>query len=309
MIEVECLSKIFSSGYALREVSLSVSPGEVCGLIGPNGAGKTTLLRILATVLKPSGGSVKLAGFELAVEVMEARRRIGYMPDTFSTYEELRVDSFLEFFAHLYGLPRDRVRPTVTDILTLVDLLAMRHAPIERLSLGVRQRLSLARALLHNPDVLLLDEPISGLDPRARVEMRALLRELRSMGKTILISSHVLTDLADLCDRFLVLERGEVTFTGTLEELTRRVFRGRRIEIAVAGRGEEAAGLIRRRMWAQEVRSLGPDAFEVELTSADVSPEEVSATLFEAGFQVTRFAEREVDLEEAFLRLTQGIVS
>ena len=308
MIEVEHLMKRYSVADALKDVSLRVEEGEVCGLIGPNGAGKTTLLRILATVLKPTSGTVRLTGLDLASDVLEIRRRIGYMPDTFSTYEELRVDAFLEFFAHVYEIPRERIHQIIADILTLVDLMPLRHAPIEELSLGVRQRLSLARVLLHNPTVLLLDEPVSGLDPRARVEMRALLRELGQMGKAVLISSHVLTDLADLCDSLLVLEKGEMIFSGTFEELRERVAGERGVEVAVAERHDEAVAFLRAQRWAQEVREQD-SRIDLVLTSRDVLLEDVSRALFDAGFAVTRFAEKDVDLEEAFLRLTRGVVS
>ena len=219
MIKIRGLTKEYATKGALKGLDAEVAPGEVCGLIGSNGAGKTTLLRILSTVLRPTAGEVSIADYDIRKDAHQIRGLIGYMPDSLSTYEEIRVDTFLEFFAHLYNLPRDTITRTIGDILTLVDLTPLRHSLIETLSLGSRQRLSLGRVLLHNPEVLLLDEPVSGLDPRARVEMRALLKELGSMGKSILISSHVLTDLVDLCDRLLIIEWGEKVFSGSFQEL------------------------------------------------------------------------------------------
>jgi len=308
MIEIRALSMEFASKRALKGIDATLPEGEICGLIGPNGAGKTTLLRILATVLRPSSGQVRIAGYDLRRDPLSVRRVIGYMPDDSSSYEELRVDAFLEFFAHLYGLPREEITRTIGDILALVDLTPLRHAPIGSLSLGTRQRLSLARALLHQPKVLLLDEPVSGLDPRARVEMRALLRELGRMGRTVLISSHVLTDLVGLCDRFIVLEQGERLFDGTLAELEHRVGAEPRIEIDLPERREEAIAFLGRQAFAREVRGT-ESGCDLLLASPETRPETVTKALFEAGFPVARFAPRPVDLEEAFLRLTRGIVS
>jgi len=307
MIEIRNLSKAYSLRLGLRGIDATLPEGEICGLIGPNGAGKTTLLRILATVLRPSSGQVRIAGYDLARDPLSVRRLVGYMPDDTSSYEELRVDAFLEFFAHLYGLPRAEITRTIGEILALVDLVPLRHAPIESLSLGTRQRLALGRALLHQPKVLLLDEPVSGLDPRARVEMRALLRELGRMGRTVLISSHVLTDLADLCDRFLVLEQGEMLFSGSLDELVARTGAEARIEIDLPERAAEALELLAREPYAREVR-LREGGLDLLLADG-TPPETVTRALVGAGFPVARFAPREVDLEEAFLRLTKGIVS
>jgi ABC-2 type transport system ATP-binding protein len=308
MIEIENLHMQFALRNALRGIDATLPAGEICGLIGPNGAGKTTLLRILATVLRPSLGRVRIAGHEIAEEPTAVRRVIGYMPDDSSSYAELRVDAFLEFFAHLYGLPRHEITRTIGDILALVDLLPLRHAPIESLSLGTRQRLALARALLHRPKVLLLDEPVSGLDPRARVEMRALLKELGRMGRTVLISSHVLADLAGLCDRYLVLELGEVVFSGSPAELFERAGAEPRIEIDIPGRGAEATHFLGRHPSVRVARAT-ENGCEVVLADPACPAETISRALHEAGFEIARFAPRTIDLEEAFLRLTKGSVA
>ncbi|MBN1417717.1 MAG: ABC transporter ATP-binding protein [Planctomycetes bacterium] len=309
MIEIDGVSRTFGAVQALRGVTFAVPQGEVCGLIGPNGAGKTTLLRILATVIPLTAGRVRIAGIDLRADVQAIRMRIGYMPDAFGAYEELRVDSYLEFFAHIYRLDRGSASCAIDDILRLVDLESLRNAPISRLSRGARQRLGLGRVLLHNPEVLLLDEPVSGLDPRARVEVRELLKELGRMGKTVLISSHVLTDLADLCHRVAIIEAGALVFTGTIDEIKRRVRAERRVEIAVEGDPEAAREFLKKRAWARDVTARDGGAIFVTIGDADLALAEIPAALIAAGFRLTRFIERDVDLEEAFLHLTKGEVT
>jgi ABC-2 type transport system ATP-binding protein len=277
--------------------------------VGPNGAGKTTLLRILATLIPPSGGTARVAGFDVRRDAAEIRTRIGFMPDTFGGDEELRVDSYLEFFAHVYRLSREERLRTIRGILNLVDLTRYQNLAIANLSLGAKQRLSLGRALLHNPEVLLLDEPVSGLDPRGRVEMREILKELGRMGKTVLISSHILADLADICDRIVILEKGEATFSGTLEELKRQTMPDRTLEVEVVEDTERACTLLAQQPWARAVERAENNRLLVTLSDPAVSPAEVSSTLFEAGFQISRLLEREADLEQAFLWMTRGAES
>jgi ABC-2 type transport system ATP-binding protein len=308
VIEIRGVRMEYASRTALRGIEAEIPQGTICGLIGPNGAGKTTLLRILATVLRPTAGTAIVAGHDIRADPLSVRRLIGFMPDDSATYSELRVDVFLEFFAHLYGLPRGEITRTIGDILALVDLVPLRHATIESLSLGTRQRLALARALLHRPKVLLLDEPVSGLDPRARVEMRALLRELGRMGRTVLISSHVLTDLVGLCDSYLVLEVGEVVFAGSPDELVRRAGAEPRIEIDIPGRAAEAIDFLGRHPAVRVARATETGC-EIVLGDGVGAPETISRALHEAGFEIARFAPRVVDLGEAFLRLTKGTIS
>ncbi len=309
MIKIRGLKKEYAAKVALRGLDADVAPGEVCGLIGSNGAGKTTLLRILSTTLRPTAGEVSIAGYDLQYEAHQIRSLIGYMPDSLSTYEEIRVDTFLEFFAHLYDLPRETVTQTIGDILSLVDLGPLRHSLIETLSLGSRQRLSLGRVLLHNPEVLLLDEPVSGLDPRARVEMRALLKELGSMGKSVLISSHVLTDLVDLCDRLLIIEQGEKVFSGSFQELEELVAADSQISIGLSSRLEEAQRFLSDQRYTKSVSLSGDSTLLLTLSDSEIPVERVTAALAEAGYSITEFTPLHLDLEEAFLKITQGIVS
>ena len=305
MIEVHDLSKRFAVGFALNGASFSVAAGEVCGLIGPNGAGKTTLLKILSTLLRPSTGTARVAGFDIRKRPEEVRKVIGYMPDVFGGHEELQADAYLKFFARVYRLPEPESWHRIADLLELVDLTHLRNRQISGLSLGARQRLGLARVLLHNPQVLLLDEPVSGLDPKARVEVRELLRELGRMGKTVLISSHVLSDLADLCQRLVIIEMGKVVFSGTLDELKLNVRPDRLLEIAVEGDLDRLCVHLRQAPWAREVKLLDQSSVEVTLDGEPASLSEISRSLFTAGFSITKFAVRELGLEDAFLRLSR----
>jgi ABC-2 type transport system ATP-binding protein len=304
-IEVQGLSRRFYLASALVKVDFAVGRGEVCGLIGSNGAGKTTLLRILATLLLPTSGLARVAGFDVRNEAPQVRKRIGYMPDTFGAFDDMRADSYLEFFARIYRLPADETLRVLEDILRLVDLVHLRNTPVSRLSLGARQRLSLGRVLVHNPEVLLLDEPVSGLDPVARVEMRELLRELGRMGKTVLVSSHALADLAELVTRVVVREKGETALAGTLEDLKRMVMPERVLELEVEGDVEKATQLLSAQIGLSGVRAEEGGRLLVSLRDGDLSPSAVSRILFGAGFGLRRLLERELDLEEAFLRITR----
>jgi len=306
LIEVDGLSKSFRIRRALADLAFTVPSGGICGLVGPNGAGKTTLLKILATLIRPDRGSARVAGFDIRVQPEEVRARIGYMPDVFVADEDVRVEAYLQFFAHVYGLDASRSWRVIDDMLKLVDLFHLRSRSITHLSLGARQRLAVARVLLHDPAVLLLDEPVSGLDPIARVEMRALIKELGRMGKTVLISSHVLPDLDGLCDRLVVLDQGRLLFLGSPDELKRRVFPEKAVEVAVEGDGEAARALLAARPWVKEARALADGGLLVVLDGEDASAARIAHELHEAGFRIARLGERRPDLEEAFIELTRG---
>src|SRR4051812_38788323 len=215
-------------------MDLLLQPGDVFGFIGPNGAGKTTTMRMLATLLNPTWGEASVCGYSIYNNAKEIRRLMGYMPDFFGVYDDMKVIEYLEFFAAAYRIQGPERRRKCDQVLELVDLGYKRDALVTSLSRGMTQRLGLARVLLHDPQVLLLDEPASGLDPRARIEMRALLKELRKMGKTILISSHILPELADICNKIGIIERGELIFNGTVESAIRQVRKNTVYLIAVA---------------------------------------------------------------------------
>src|SRR5437588_1076221 len=223
MIETRDLTKMYGDLYALNRLTIKLERGDVYGFIGPNGAGKTTTMRILATLLNPTWGEASVCGYSIYNGAQDIRRSIGYMPDFFGVYDDMKVIEYLEFFAAAYRIKGPERRKKCEQVLELVDLGYKRDALVTSLSRGMTQRLGLARVLLHEPQVLLLDEPASGLDPRARIEMRALLKELRSMGKTILVSSHILPELADICNKIGIIERGKLLFDGDVESAIRKV--------------------------------------------------------------------------------------
>src|SRR5438445_3058967 len=233
MIETRDLTKMYGDLYALNRLTMKLEKGDVYGFIGPNGAGKTTTMRILATLLNPSWGEASVCGYSIYTAAKDIRRVIGYMPDFFGVYDDMKVIEYLEFFAAAYRIKGPERRKKCDQVLELVDLGYKRDALVTSLSRGMTQRLGLARVLLHEPQVLLLDEPASGLDPRARIEMRGLLKELRNMGKTILVSSHILPELADICNKIGIIERGKLLFNGDVESAIRQVRQRTVMRVAV----------------------------------------------------------------------------
>src|SRR6266849_5538995 len=244
MIKIQHVYKHYRSVHALEDLSLEIPQGAIFGLIGPNGAGKTTLLRILGALISPTAGQVWFDNEEVTQSPATIQRKVGYMPDFFGVYPDLTTAEYLEFYAGIHGVKRRKRASTVTDLLELLDLTSKRDAPVETLSRGMKQRLCLARALIHDPDVLLLDEPASGLDPIARVEMRELLKELGRMGKTILISSHILSELTDLCTHVGIVANGQLVMAGNVEQVTHSLGGGNQIEIHVLERATEAKQLL-----------------------------------------------------------------
>lgn len=308
MIRLRNFTKRYGDRFAVRDLSLDIGKGEVFGFVGPNGAGKTTTIRFLATLLKPTWGEGWVAGRSVRREPVEVKRAIGYMPDQFGVYEGMRVWEFLDFFAVAYGIPVDQRRAVIRDVLELVDLTAMADTPAQELSLGVRQRLCLAKTLVHDPPVLLLDEPASGLDPRARIEIRELLKELRRMEKTILISSHILSELSQFCTTIGVIEKGELVASGSVEGILRQVRERRLIQIDVLEGADRAESVLGSHPSVSRVeRSDGTFRFEFagDLDAVAALQEEFGRS----GARILWVKEVEADLEEAFLKITEGIVS
>jgi len=308
MIKTFNLTKRYRDVVALDNLNLEVKEGEIFGYIGPNGAGKTTTLKILATLLTPTRGRAQICGYDVGRESRKIRPLIGYMPDFFGVYEDMTVEEYLTFFAAAYGLKGDKRKRIVGDVLELTDLSGKRSTMVEALSRGMQQRLGLARTLVHDPKVLILDEPASGLDPRARIEIRILLKEVKKMGKTIIISSHILTELAELCDSVGILEKGRLLFSGTQEELARKTGSGGLIEVAVADRLSEAAELLKTHQLVQGVET------DVDFLHVELAPEAPDHTfipefLIRNGFRLTMLREEEVKLEDVFMKVTKGIVA
>ena len=315
MIHTENLTKTYGDLVALSNLNLSIEAGQCFGFIGPNGAGKTTTIRILATLLKPSWGEARIDGLSVGpVNARQVRSIIGYVPDYFGSYDDMVVREYLAFFAASYGIVGDQREQVIGDVLDLTDLAYKSDAEVNSLSRGMQQRLSVARVLLHDPKVLLLDEPASGLDPRARIEMRELLKELHLMGKTILISSHILLELADLCDVVGIIEQGELKFTGTMQEIIQRAraMGGSNVlHVGVGSRQAQAAAMLQ---GLADVAAVEPHRgqLKVQLESTVTSPPEaagrIAAALIQQGFVLQRLEEETVNLETAFMRLTKGLV-
>lgn len=308
MIETNDLTKMYGELYALNRLNLKLQQGDVYGFIGPNGAGKTTTMRILATLLNPSWGEASVCGYSIYTGSKEIRRVIGYMPDFFGVYDDMKVIEYLEFFASAYRIKGPARRKICEEVLELVDLTYKRDALVTSLSRGMTQRLGLARTLLHDPQVLLLDEPASGLDPRARIEMRALLKELRSMGKTILVSSHILPELADICNKIGIIEQGQLLVNGAVTDVMKQVRSDIVLNIAVSNRLTDAANTLENQPEVESVQDKN-GVLVVKLNEGVHEYGFLASRLINQGFELTLFKEDEINLETAFMHLTKGITS
>ncbi len=301
------LVKRYDRTLAVAGLDLDIAQGEIFGLVGPNGAGKTTTLKILATLLVPDSGDAEIAGASVRSNPNDVRRVLGFMPDSFGVYDDMKVWEYLDFFARCYGISADRRRRMIGDLLELVDLGPRRDTYVAGLSRGMQQRLCLAHALVHDPAVLLLDEPASGLDPRARVELRELLRELRSLGKTILVSSHILPELEELCTSVAIIDRGQVLAQGRVADIERRLRVGAVFRVRVLG--EQDAHEAARAWFALQpdvvtADLLGDGQVEIGFHGDDEGSSRLLAAAVGAGLRVATFSRAASDLEELFLQVT-----
>ena len=303
MIAVEGLTKAYGSRLALDHVSFEVPEREIFGFVGPNGAGKTTTLRILAALLEPTGGRAFIDGADVTREREKVHTRIGYMPDFFGVYDQLSVGEYLDFYAACYRQPKQRRQKIVDDLLALVGMTERKGQLVDTLSRGLKQRVCLARALAHDPAVLLLDEPASGLDPRARVEMREILKELQRMGKTIVISSHILPELTELCTMVGIIDHGRMRATGSVRDVIARLTSGRRLRITVIAEKDAAIEILEPLPAVKHVQAVN-GTIEAEYEGDDVTASEILATLTGAGIRVSSFTPVDGGLEDAFLRAT-----
>ena len=308
LVSVENLHVRYGSTHAVRGLSLSIERGDIYGFIGPNGAGKTSTIKVLATLLQPAQGRVVVGGHDVVASPAEVRRKIGYMPDSFGVYDDLTAAEYLHFFAAAYKIPIGDRDKLVRDVLALTDLTLKYDAPVDGLSRGMKQRLSLARVLLHDPELLLLDEPASGLDPRARIEMRELLKELQSLGKTIIVSSHILHELAQFCSHIGIIEAGRMVAHGSLRDIYRTLDLRRTIHIQLANSSPELHEQIRALPIVSDVEEQ-PDRLAVQIRGEDCNPEDLLDALHGIGARIRMFQPDAMDMETAFMKLTEGKVA
>jgi len=310
VVEVRDLTKKYGRFLALDRLTFSVGRGQILGFIGPNGAGKTTAIKILVGLARPTAGTAHVAGIDCVAQPRKIKRLIGYMPDTFGTYDNMRVGEYLDFFGAAFGIRRRARARRIDEVLELAGATTFKDLFVESLSHGMKQRVALARTLLHDPVALILDEPANGLDPQARIEMRQLLLGLAARGKTLIVTSHILPELARICDRVAIITRGKLRALGTLDEIARQLSQLRTVEVLLtrADGLDRAAEVVRRHAEPGAEVTTSPAELAVRFRTAR-SEEELAGLLTDlvrAGLEVTQFREVQSDLEEAFMTVATG---
>ena len=308
MIELNGFGKDYGEFTAVECLDLKINEGEMFGFIGPNGAGKSTSIRFMTTLLRATRGDGSVNGYSISQNPMDVRRSIGYMPDAFGVYDGMKVWEFLDFFAVAYKIGRTKRKQVIRDVLELLDLTYKRDDYVNGLSRGMKQRLCLAKTLVHDPPVLILDEPASGLDPRARVEVKELLKELRRMGKTILISSHILTELADCCTSIGIIERGKLLMHGPMDEVYNQIRGNQVIEARFGSNFDKGLSIVRSDPNVRNVEVDG-DTIAIEFAEAEVNPSELLKKLVSNDVEVINFGRKDPNLEDVFMMVTKGLVS
>lgn len=307
MIEIKNLTKNYGNLTAVDNLNLTIKEGDIFGFIGPNGAGKTTTMRILVTLLEPTRGKAVINGLDVSRNGKKVRRMVGYMPDFMGVYDDLKVFEYLEFFAAAFGIERKKRKSIVEGVLELTDLRSKARSTVDSLSRGMQQRLGFARVLIHDPKVLILDEPASGLDPRARIEIRELLRELKRMGKTIMISSHILSELEEICDHIGIIEHGRLVFSGTLDEILPRLGIQNKVRVKVVDKQDKAVEMLSALPQVRQVQALG-DYIAVTFRDGQDGNGIIARTLVKADLNIISIQPEKLKLDDAFLQLTKGIV-
>lgn len=308
MIKVENLYKKYGKMEALKGVSLEIEKGTVFGFVGPNGAGKSTTMSILATLLATISGNAYVGGYDVLKYPKEVRKLIGYMPDFFGVYDHLTAYEYLDFYGANYDLTAAEREEVIPKLLDLVNLSHKKDAYVDGLSRGMKQRLGLARCLVHDPEVLILDEPASGLDPRARIELREILKELRNMGKTIIISSHILPELAEMCNVIGIIEGGELIAQGSVDEIYQRMQEQKVLKIRPVDQWDKLTTLLKSNPFVTFVSNEG-SSIEVGFTGSDDDQVALLSSIIKEGIPLAAFAETEGNLEEIFLEITKGVGS
>lgn len=309
MLSVKGLKKQYGQFQAVDDVNFELHPGEIMGFIGSNGAGKTTTIKMLATLLEPTQGSATLDGIPLDPNQIQVRKQIGYMPDFFGLYEDIRVWEYLDMFATLYGVPHSERQTVIGEVLELTDLTFKRDAMAQSLSRGMQQRLCLARCLVHDPKLLLLDEPASGLDPRARAELKKLITQLGEMGKIVIVSSHILPELADFSTVVGIIEKGQMLAFGKVNDVVRGLEVQKMISVHVLERANEASMFLHGKDHVSETSLVGNEQLRFGFTGTPQDQAELLRAMVSAGFQVMEYREETANLEDVFMKVTKGALN
>jgi ABC-2 type transport system ATP-binding protein len=304
MLKIENLCKNYGRFQAVSNLNLHIPKGEIFGFVGPNGAGKTTTMRIICGLLDATSGEVSVDGIDAIKRQKELKQKIGYMPDFFGVYDDLKVMEYLEFYASIYNIRGSASKKVCSDLLELVDLTDKRDFYVDSLSRGMKQRLCLARSLVHNPELLVLDEPASGMDPRARVEMKEILRTLKSMGKTILVSSHILPELAELCTSLGIIEKGSIIMSGTVQEITRKVYHSQTIRIKVIEKTDDAVRILQEYPDVDGVEIVRENEIEAAFNGDEHFMNVLLVRLIQAQIPVVSFSRMDGNLEDIFMKVT-----
>ena len=305
MLKIENLVKTYGRFTAVDHLSLELEKGDIYGFVGPNGAGKTTTMRIAATLMKADSGTVRVDGINAAEHPVEVRGKLGYMPDFFGVYDNLKVSEYMDFYGSCYGLSRQERMMRTGELLELVELQKKKENYVDSLSRGMKQRLCLARSLIHNPGLLILDEPASGMDPRARIEMKGILRTLKEMGKTILISSHILPELSELCTHIGIIEKGKMVYSGEVGDIMRRIIGKTWLKIEVLSDVEKAVRILREQPSTGEMQVEG-QTLEVGFSGREEDLAELLRILIAGEVSVVSYTREEGSLEEVFMEVTKG---
>ena len=305
MLSIKNLNKRYGRFQAVSELNLEVAEGEIFGFVGPNGAGKTTTMKIICGLLRATSGEITLDGVDIIQNSRRMKGKIGYMPDFFGVYDDLKVSEYLEFYASIYNIKGQERKRITDDLLELVDLGSKREAYVDSLSRGMKQRLCLARSLVHNPRLLVLDEPASGMDPRARFEMKEILKNLKGMGKTIIISSHILPELAELCTSIGIIDQGRMVISGSNEEIMQQVYNKKVVRLKVRDRLDDAVLILKEYPFVDKL-VIGENTIQAGFGGGDEEMSRVLSDLISRGIPVVSFAQMDGNLEDVFMKVTKG---
>jgi len=305
VLAIKNLNKRYGKFQAVSDLNLEVAEGEIFGFVGPNGAGKTTTMKIICGLLRATSGEITLDGVDIIRNSRRMKEKIGYMPDFFGVYDDLKVSEYLEFYASIYNIKGQERKRITDDLLELVDLGSKREAYVDSLSRGMKQRLCLARSLVHNPRLLVLDEPASGMDPRARFEMKEILKNLKGMGKTIIISSHILPELAELCTSIGIIDQGRMVISGSNEEIMQQVYNKKVVRLKVTERLDDAVLILKEYPFVDKL-VIGENTIQAGFGGGDGEMSRVLSDLINRGIPVVSFSQMDGNLEDVFMKVTKG---